>query len=438
LRTGQQYQCEARFLCGDGGAYRWHLMRALPQLDPAGRVLGWYGTCTDIDDQKRAEQGLLDADRRKDEFLAMLAHELRNPLAPVRMAVEIMRRESVSEEVGRARDVIGRQVDHLVRLVDDLLDVSRITQGKIKLNKAMVDIERVIALAVETSRPLIESRRQMLSLEIRQKPLHVFGDAVRLAQIVSNLLNNAAKYTDEGGRIQLTVARSGSDLTITVKDNGIGLPKEMLGRIFELFVQVGGDQERAQGGLGIGLTLVNSLVQMHGGSVEARSPGLGLGSEFVVRLPVSILQERTPAAAAPTTEGPPTPSRRILIVDDNVDLTRTLARLLSNHCVRVAHDGISALETIPSFDPDVVVLDLGLPRMDGFQIARRIRQEPRNKPPILIAMSGYGQEEDRRRSKEAGFDHHLVKPISLADLESLLDGHASAVAERVPVTSRSV
>jgi two-component system CheB/CheR fusion protein len=410
-------------------------MRALPQLDQAGSILRWYGTCTDIDDQKRAEQNLVDADRKKDEFLAMLAHELRNPLAPIRMAVEIMRREPVTDEIGRAREVVARQVAHLVRLVDDLLDVSRIARGKVRLNIELVQIDSIIAQAVETIRPLIESRRQVLSLDIRLDSLQVLGDAVRLAQVISNLLNNASKYTDEGGRIHVTADRTDSDITIAVKDTGIGIPGEMLARIFEPFTQVESTRERAQGGLGIGLTLANRLVRLHGGSVEARSAGEGMGSEFVVRLPVPIVDPQMPADAVPSTKPHTAAVQRILIVDDNVDMANTLSRLLPRHHVRVALDGIAALEAIPEFEPDVVVLDIGLPRMDGFRVARRIRQQPREKPLLLIAISGYGREEDRRLAVEAGFDHHLVKPIRLADLESLLDGHAT---ETSAATSRAI
>jgi len=354
----------------------------------------------------------------------MLAHELRNPLAPISNAVHILRlRGSNEPDIRSIQEMVDRQVQQLVRLVDDLLDLSRITRGKIRLQSESVDIASVVTRAVETSQPLIDARNHELTVVLPSQPLRVRGDAVRLAQVVSNLLNNAAKYTEEGGRIQLSAASENGEAVLRVQDNGVGIPPNMLSSIFELFTQVDRSLDRAQGGLGIGLTLVHTLVEMHGGRVEAFSGGTNQGSEFVVHLPILIGE---PTAAAPLERvlgaaGEPRRSR-VLIVDDNIDGARSLSILLEmgGHEVRTCYDGPSGLAEAELFCPEVVLLDIGLPGMDGFEVARRLRAREASPRPLLVALTGYGQADDVRRSREAGFDHHLVKPADPAALTALL------------------
>jgi PAS domain S-box-containing protein len=365
---------------------------------------------------------LKEADRRKDEFLAMLAHELRNPLAPVRNAVQILRANSSGDaQAGWAHDVIDRQVQQMSRLVEDLLDVSRIARGKIELRRERVAIATAVSNAVEVSRPLIERARHELALITPPEPIHVEADVARLSQIFSNLLTNAAKYTDPGGRIAVQVQREGDFAAVRVSDTGIGIPPQMLSTIFDMFVQVERAGDHSQGGLGIGLTLVKRLAELHGGSVEARSAGVGHGSEFVVRLP--ICGERTESVGAVTGPYPMVQlgSLRILVVDDNRDAADSLAVLLraNGGDVRVAYDGLEAVGGAISFKPDVVLLDIGLPKLYGYDAARRIR-EARGKEVLLIAITGWGQEEDRRRAHEAGFDHHLTKPVQFEALAKIL------------------
>jgi PAS domain S-box-containing protein len=371
----------------------------------------------------RLYNAVRDADCRKDDFLAMLAHELRNPLAPIRNAVEIARLIGVGDaKLKWAREVIDRQVTHMSRLVDDLLDVSRITRGKIQIQMQPVEVTAVVARAVETSRPLIEARRHELTVSVPADPIEIEADLTRLAQVIANLLNNAAKYTDEGGRIWLTVERQGDEVLFRVRDTGIGIPPDMLGKIFELFTQVDRSLDRSQGGLGIGLTLVRTLTEMHKGRVEAFSDGPGRGSEFVVRLPV--LRPGSLPSPAKTADGRAhgPAARRILVVDDNVDAAESLALLLQigGHEVRTAHDGPAVLSLAKTYLPEIIFLDIGLPGMDGYEIARRLRQQGETARALLVAVTGYGQEEDRRRSQEAGFDHHLTKPVNPQDLQSLL------------------
>jgi signal transduction histidine kinase len=362
-----------------------------------------------------------ETDRRKDEFLATLAHELRTPLAPIRNSLHILRMAGGDRGVAeRMYEMMERQVNHMVRLVDDLMEVSRITRGKIDLRKEPVDLAAVVHSAVETSKPLIEAARHQLAVTLPDEPLILDADPVRLAQVLANLLNNAAKYTPEGGRIWLTARRAGSNAEVSVRDSGTGIPAEMLPKVFDLFMQVERTYSRAQGGLGIGLTLVRSLVSLHGGSVEARSEGPGRGSELVVRLPLAAglaplqdSRDARPAAVAP---------RRILVVDDNRDAADSLGMLLKflGADVCTANDGPAALEAFRTYRPSVMLLDIGLPEMDGYEVARRTRQQPEGGDVTLIALTGWGQEEDRRRSREAGIDHHLVKPVDLGVLEKLL------------------
>jgi PAS domain S-box-containing protein len=404
------------------GEYRWILDNGIPYFGADGAFSGYVGSCVDITPRKLAEEELEQAGRRKDEFLAMLGHELRNPLAPIGMAVEIMRKLAPADDsIAWARDVIARQLQQLTRLVDDLLDVSRITRGKITLLLTPLDLTSVVAQAVETSRPLIDSRGHQLTMHVPSDSVWVRGDAVRLGQVLSNLLNNAAKYTPDGGHIGLTVELRDSWVILTVADNGLGLPAELLERVFDLFSQFE-SRDHAQRGLGIGLTLVKRLVELHGGDVEARSAGRGQGSEFIVRLPALEVQAEPPTVATLGATRQPLIRRRILVVDDNVDAAEALSRILrlQDQEVCVAHDGHAALQMAGAMQPEIVFLDLELPKMNGLEVARRLRTGWPIRPLLLVATTGFGQEEDRRRTAEAGFDHHLIKPIDPQVLRSLL------------------
>jgi signal transduction histidine kinase/ActR/RegA family two-component response regulator len=371
-------------------------------------------------ERQRTELSLRRADQRKDEFLATLGHELRNPLAPLLAALQLLKTAGGQEAVtARVTAVMERQINHLVRLVNDLLEVSRITRGLIEVRREPVDLAFVIHSAIDTSRPAIESAGHVLTVELPPAPIIVNGDQVRLTQVAANLLTNAAKYTNQGGRIDVVVRRDGDQAILSVRDNGIGLARHQLSTVFDMFTQVDRSSRRAQGGLGIGLTLVRSLVAMHGGSVEARSKGLGHGTEFVVSLPV--LTERRPVPAEPPAMNA-FPARRILIVDDNQDASDTLGTLLETlgATVRVAHTGREALDALDEFGPDSVVLDIGMPDMDGYEVARRIRAHPKHAEVLLIALTGWGQESDQRQAQIAGFDQHIVKPLRLEKLRELL------------------
>jgi signal transduction histidine kinase len=374
--------------------------------------------------RERAEASLREADRRKDEFLATLSHELRNPLAPLLTGLQVLKLAGLKDARSlRACAVMERQVAHLVRLVDDLLEVSRITRGVIEVRKEPLELGAVLRAAIETSRPIIEGARQMLAVDVEAEPIPLVGDAVRLTQIFANLLNNASKYTDHGGRIWVSATAADGWAEVSVRDNGIGIPPSQLSSVFDMFMQVDRTQRRAQGGLGIGLTLVRSLVSMHGGTVEARSEGIDRGSEFVVRLPVIYDAPRSSAVES----AQPFPSRRILIVDDNRDAADSLSALLTTlgATVTVAYSGPDALAVLDLADPDAVLLDIGMPGTDGYEVARRIRSMTAHGDVLLIALTGWGQEEDRARSIRAGFDHHLVKPPDLDRLRSLLAEHAA-------------
>jgi signal transduction histidine kinase/CheY-like chemotaxis protein len=366
-------------------------------------------------------QALEDADKRKNEFLAMLAHELRNPLAPIRNAMEILAVRGADEAGSRwAREVVQRQVAHLTRLVDDLLDVSRITRGSVALKTERVPVSTLVARAIETSRPLIDSRRQNLAVETGADDAWVDGDLTRLVQAVSNLLNNASKYTAEGGNVGLDVEHLGDSLEIRVWDDGIGIPPHMVDSIFELFTQVETSLDRSQGGLGIGLTLVKSIVELHGGTVRAHSAGTGRGSEFVISLPLVEAPSSTDSRPQ-SPASPPSTRRRVLVVDDNFDAAVSLEILLqaTGYDVRTAENGPSALEAASGFRPHAVVLDIGLPGMDGYEVARRMRRMP-GWSPVLIALSGYGGDDNRRRAFDAGFDHAITKPADFDALQALL------------------
>jgi PAS domain S-box-containing protein len=374
----------------------------------------------DISDRVRALDALRQADRRKDEFLAMLAHELRNPLAPIRNGVQLLRlADGVTDLRGQTLDMIDRQAGHLVRLVDDLLDVSRITSGKMALQKNAVELSTVVASAVETCRPAIDAARHTLVLDLPTEPMLVHADFVRLAQVVSNLLNNAARYTASGGRIELRVKREGRDALISIADNGIGIAEEVLTRIFDMFMQGGRDPRGAQGGLGIGLALAKNLVELHGGTIEARSAGVDRGALFLVRLPVLAAQRVASRKPAPRPSVRSRSPRRVLVVDDNVDAARALGLLLEQmgHDVQVAHDGLAALEAARGNRPEIVLLDITMPGIDGMGVVRRLRQDPRFEEVPFVAVTGRGSEEDRRASREAGFDEHLVKPVGLDSLQ---------------------
>lgn len=369
----------------------------------------------------RNEQALRSADRRKDEFLATLGHELRNPLAPIMNSLAILKLSGAFDDsrTVQACAVMERQVHHLNRLVDDLLEVSRITRGIIEVKKEPLDLNAILKAAIETCRPVLDNLRHQLAEDFTSEPINVAGDPVRLTQVFANLLNNAAKYTNHGGHITVETRRVNGDACVSIKDDGIGIAPALLPQVFDMFMQVDRSTRRSQGGLGIGLTLVRSLVGMHGGTVEARSEGPGLGSEFVVKLPLMADAQVSPATSRRVE---PLPARRILIVDDSRDGGESLAMLLRvlGADVGLAHSGRMALECVETFRPDVVLLDIGMPGMDGYEVARRIRANPENRNISLIALTGWGQEEDRRRSVAAGFDHHLVKPADIEQLRQLL------------------
>jgi two-component system CheB/CheR fusion protein len=400
------------------------------ERDAAGNPVRMIGTCQDVTERKIAEEELLQADRRKDEFLAMLSHELRNPLAPILNAIEVIERAGPGDEPVRSafQAVIARQVQHMKRLLDDLLDVSRVSQGKIDLRKQRVDLAGLLLQAVEVSRPIMLEKHQQLAMTLAQEPMPLEADPTRIVQVFANLINNAAKFTDMSGHISLTTRVRDGHALVSVRDDGVGMSADLIPRAFDLFVQEHRSSDRAQGGLGIGLTLVRTLVKMHGGSVTAVSDGPGRGSEFVVRLPLAgpVVVEAGRVAPAPPADGIPL---RVLVVDDNVDAADALQYVLKlgGHRVRVAHDGPGAIAAAAAEPPELVLLDIGLPGMDGYQVAERLRLAGHDRA-ALVAISGYGQEEDLRRSRGAGFDHHLVKPVDGAVLRKLIADLSSRFA----------
>jgi signal transduction histidine kinase/response regulator RpfG family c-di-GMP phosphodiesterase len=423
-RVGVRAACGVPLLTRGGapvGALVTHFARPHRPSERDVRLIELYARqAAQAVENARLHGEIQEANRGKDEFLAMLAHELRNPLAPVLNAVHVLRLGARGADAESAQEMIERQTRHMARLVDDLLDVSRITRGKIQLRPEPVELSVVIGRAVDSTRPLLDERRHTVEVRVGPAPVLVLADATRVEQVLSNLLNNAAKYTEPGGRITLTAVAEGKEAVVRVRDTGIGIDRAMLPHVFDLFMQAHSTLDRAQGGLGIGLTLVRRLVELHGGTIEAHSAGLGQGSEFVVRLP--LLEQAAPQerAAGPAAGKPR--AQRVLVVDDNRDAAESLALLLrlDGHDVRVAHDGPAALEAAAAFGPEVVLLDIGLPRMSGHEVAARLLQQPHPGRCLLVAMTGYGQDEDRRRSHEAGFHHHLVKPVDPQTLRDLL------------------
>jgi len=417
LKRGEpSYLFETRFRCKDG-SYRYLSWTALPVLDQ--QII--YASARDITDRHKIEQELREADRRKDEFLAVLAHELRNPLVPIRNGLELLRRAKDDEAVfEQARSMMTRQLEQMVHLVDDLLDVSRISQGRMVLRRECVSLGTILDSAIETSRPLIDASGHEFLVDVPDQPIFIDADVTRMAQVVSNLLNNSAKYTEPGGHIRLKVRLTDDDVTISVIDDGMGIPTPMLPRVFDMFTQVDSSLERAKGGLGIGLTLVKRLVELHNGSVRVVSEGLGKGSTFTVRLPtvgtamvrLSDTGETSPASAR----------RRILVVDDKRDSAISMAMLLriTGNETRTAHDGLEAIEVADEFRPDVILMDIGMPKLNGYDACRRIRVEPWGRQITIIALTGWGAEKDRQLSSEAGFTSHLVKPVDPDELETIL------------------
>jgi PAS domain S-box-containing protein len=422
LAHGTPHEIEFRVLSA-AGRYRNVLGRAVPILESNGKVREWVGTLSDITDKKRTEEELRQSNRRKDEFLAMLAHELRNPLAPIRNAIEIIRvSKRDPERVDRTCDLMERQVHNMSRLLDDLLDIARITRGQIELRKEPTDLRILVERSVEAIRPTADKKALQLTTDFERVPVPVAADVTRLEQVVTNLLNNAVKFTPAGGRVIVRLVREKEEAVLRVCDNGRGIEPDLLPNIFELFVQGDRSLARSEGGLGIGLTLVQNLVRMHSGTVAAASGGAGFGSEFTVRLPL-MSSELLPEVSKPVQTAVAGQRKRVLVVEDNTDSAETLAAMLDimGHEAHIAHDGHEGLAEVARLNPSVVLLDIGLPGMTGFEVAEQLRSSNSNHSLMLIALTGYGSDTDRARSKAAGFDHHLVKPVDFGILEKLLN-----------------
>ena len=422
LKTGEPYEIEYR-LRHRSGEYRWVLGRALPVRNEQGQIVRWMGTCTDIHEQKQARDELLAINRRKDDFLAMLAHELRNPLAPISTAAQLLKAAPFDRaRVERSAAIIERQVRHMTELVDDLLDVSRVTRGLVELERKPVELKAVLGSAIEQVRPLIEGRGHQLSTRMASGDVYVLGDRTRLVQVVSNLLTNAAKYTPPNGSVSLSMTL-GEQVEVRVTDTGIGMEAQLIPRVFDLFTQGERTPDRAQGGLGLGLALVKSLAELHGGWVRAESEGPGAGSTFTVTLPVLKAGMAQAPQVPPGVEMARTvKALRVMVVDDNRDAADTLGMLLESlgHEVRVLHDPAHALGAIEDAPFDVLVLDIGLPGIDGYTLARQLRGHPNGRAATFIALTGYGSAEDKHRGGDAGFDHYLVKPADMGELVKLM------------------
>jgi PAS domain S-box-containing protein len=427
VSSGSPYTIEYRLRDHRTDEYRWHLGRALPARDTAGNITKWFGSCTDIHAQKLTAQALVDADRRKDEFLAMLSHELRNPLSPIVTAAHVLKSRCAQEPlIQRQCAVIQHQIRNMSRLLDDLLDLSRVTHGTVQLQKEPLDLSALARQAIEATRELVRVREHTLEVDLSDTPLPVTADRLRLEQVMVNLLNNAAKYTDPGGQITVRTFRDRDEVVLQVADTGIGMSAELLPRIFDLFTQGERGLDRSQGGLGIGLTLVKNLIELHGGSVRVESPGAGRGSRFTVRLPAERQPRNVPASSRVAAANGAVGSgrvRRVLIVDDNRDGAEALAELLGlwKYDTRVAFDGGSALALAADYRPDAVILDIGMPGMDGYETARRLREDSSLRSARLIALTGYGRSEDRERARSAGFDVHLTKPLDPQAIHDILE-----------------
>jgi two-component system CheB/CheR fusion protein len=423
IEKAEPFEREFRIVRADGTVRLIHTWVDF-ERDVEGKAIRMVGTCQDVTERRHAELELRAADRRKDEFLAMLSHELRNPMAPILSAIEIIERAQPGQEELRTtyQAVIARQVQHMKRLLDDLLDVSRVSQGKIELRKQRLELSPMLLQAVEVSRPMMLDKRQHLAMTLGLEPMPMDADPTRIVQVFANLLNNAAKYTGVGGQITLVSAVENGEAVVTVRDNGRGMAPELLANAFELFVQGARSSDRTQGGLGIGLTMVQTLVKMHGGSVKAFSDGPGRGSQLVVRLPLAPA-DAVPIARAgrPASDGVAAVPLRVLLVDDNIDAAYAMKHVLelSGHRVTLAHDGPGALAAAAADPPELVLLDIGLPGMDGYAVAARLRQAGLDRAAI-VAVTGYGQEEDLSRSSAAGFDHHLVKPVDGSVLRKIV------------------
>jgi len=424
LRHGREYHGHEIVIERPDGERFTALAHANPIIDDSGATIGAVNLLVDISDRKRGEIALQDANRFKDEFLATLSHELRNPLAPLHHSLELLRiAKPGSPDATFAIEVAERQLHQLTRIIDDLLDVSRVAHNKLQLRRRRVQVADVVRSSVDTVRPLLDQNRQQFTQSLPVVPITLEADPVRLAQAISNLLNNAAKYTDPGGRISLRVEKGDTHAVITVSDSGIGIPPGMLSRIFEMFTQLGRPAEKTSGGLGIGLALARRIVELHDGTLTAASPGLHQGSEFTIRLPLAPACTGVSAPQSLTEfDAPSKLSLKVLVVDDNRDVTETLGMLLemTGSAVRCAFDGEEALELAETFRPDVVLLDIGLPKLSGWAVAERLRREPWAKDVVLIAISGRGAPSDVQKSKDVGFSRHLVKPVAAASVLELL------------------
>jgi PAS domain S-box-containing protein len=404
------------------GTTRFVSAQPRPIFDEERRVVGGITLLADITDRKAAENAVKESDKRKDEFLGVLAHELRNPLAPLRTGLQLIRlAPNDTNTVENALEVMDRQLQQMVRLIDDLLDVSRISRGKIELHREPVEITSVLKSALEASQPLIEAAGHELNVFTPSEEVFVDADVTRLAQVFSNLLSNAAKYTPKGGHLTLEVTPTRDQIKVSLKDDGVGIPSQMLSKVFDMFTQVDASLDRSQGGLGIGLTLVKSLVEMHNGTVEARSKGRGHGTEFVVTLPRSAASVES-APATKTRKRSQPAGHRILIVDDNKDAALSMEMMLrlAGHETRMAHDGVQTLRVATEFRPNLILLDLGMPKLNGYDTCRILRAQPWGKDVTIAAVTGWGQGDDRERSKAAGFDHHLVKPVDSAAIQRII------------------